>query len=112
MDDELRLGTIKSCDVPSFEHWTCVRDTTLGYDAPSQVDVTQKLRGREKEAKVVFIMHPIQGFRLKKCTILIEIKGREELPQLRKLCKILGKRVSWAYCEYHRDFSHENKDCF
>ena len=42
----------------------------------------------------------------------MKIKGWKELPQPRKLRKILGKQVSQAYCEYHRDFSHETEDCF
>ena len=44
--------------------------------------------------------------------ILMEIKGREELPYSKKLCKISGKRIFQAYCEYHRDFGHETEGYF
>ena len=42
----------------------------------------------------------------------MEIKDREELPRLKKLCKIPKKQVSWAYYEYHQNFVLETKDCF
>ena len=59
MDDELRPGILKSCDVPILKHLTCARDTSLMLDASSQVNEPQKGWGREKGTNSICFMHLI-----------------------------------------------------